>query len=150
MLLYRGGGEGFSGVDDGNSHLFTGLSPLRRLSYCVLCVLCGAWLQDVLRQRDPSSRLVLYGCASASVDESCSTSVSSGFGFEWAQVYHPLHSMNKPKCAHHDYTFHVIVTFVFNCWFVIGPRSDSRTKTCVRCIVFAKRLTAGCFTPEYL
>eukprot|EP00904_Undaria_pinnatifida_P010764 jgi/Undpi1/6818/HiC_scaffold_21.g09294.m1 len=42
--------------------------------------------QEVLRKYNPSTRIVLYGCAAASVDGSCSSRVNAGFDFEWAQV----------------------------------------------------------------
>ena len=42
--------------------------------------------QEIARKYNPSSRMVLYGCAAADVDERCSSSATADFDFEWAQV----------------------------------------------------------------
>ncbi|CAM9204557.1 unnamed protein product [Laminaria digitata] len=45
--------------------------------------------KEIARKYNPSSRIVLYGCAAASADERCSsssTSATAAFEFEWAQV----------------------------------------------------------------
>lgn len=42
--------------------------------------------QEMRRKYNPSSRLVLYGCGAASVDNRCSNRTMAGFDFEWDQV----------------------------------------------------------------
>lgn len=46
----------------------------------------SALFQEVLRKYNPSSKLVMYGCAGSSVEDVCSASASAGFEFEWTQV----------------------------------------------------------------
>ncbi|CAM9207243.1 unnamed protein product, partial [Ectocarpus fasciculatus] len=42
--------------------------------------------KEVRRKYNPSSRLVLYGCAAASTEDRCSNSSTAGFDFTWDQV----------------------------------------------------------------
>lgn len=59
-------------------------------------------LQETRRKYNPSSRLVLYGCAAASVDDRCSNSTVAGFNFEWDQVPFIPHTILlpcKPPCT---------------------------------------------------
>ena len=44
------------------------------------------WFQEIHRKYNPSSRLVLYGCAAASFEDRCSNSTLAGFDFVWGQV----------------------------------------------------------------
>lgn len=46
----------------------------------------GHLLQEVLRKHNPSSVVVLYGCAAASPTDFCSSRTDAGLDFEWAQV----------------------------------------------------------------
>lgn len=48
--------------------------------------LLSLWFQAIHRKYNPSSRLVLYGCAAASFEDRCSNNSMAGFGFEWGQV----------------------------------------------------------------
>lgn len=42
--------------------------------------------QEVLEKYDPSSRVILYGCASPAEGELCSSRTTNGLDFEWEQV----------------------------------------------------------------
>ncbi|CAM9178019.1 unnamed protein product, partial [Sphacelaria rigidula] len=46
----------------------------------------AVWPKEILRKYNPSSQLVLYGCASTSAESVCSSSIFSGFEFEWTDV----------------------------------------------------------------
>lgn len=66
-----------------------GLVSRRRLLVYRPFGFAGAFVccsQETRRKYNPSSRLVLYGCAAASVDDRCSNSTVAGFNFEWDQV----------------------------------------------------------------
>lgn len=63
-------------------------SPLHTLSDtpCMLFNAANTPSKEIARKYNPSSRIVLYGCAAASADDHCSSSASAAFDFEWAQV----------------------------------------------------------------
>ncbi|CAM9548563.1 unnamed protein product, partial [Ectocarpus sp. 12 AP-2014] len=42
--------------------------------------------KEVRRKYNPSSRVVLYGCAAASLEDRCRNSSTAGFDFKWDQV----------------------------------------------------------------
>lgn len=42
--------------------------------------------QTILRKYNPSERMILYGCATSSAEEACTSSTSSMFELEWGQV----------------------------------------------------------------
>ncbi|CAM9572666.1 unnamed protein product [Scytosiphon promiscuus] len=42
--------------------------------------------KEIRRKYNPSSRLVLYGCAAASTEDRCSNRTTAGFDFQWDQV----------------------------------------------------------------
>lgn len=57
-------------------------------------------LQTILRKYNPSDKMVLYGCASASAAEQCTTLTTSQFELEWGQVrYFTYMSSTPPKPA---------------------------------------------------
>lgn len=52
-----------------------------------VCILSSmVLLQETRRKYNPSSRLVLYGCAAASTQDRCSNRTAAGFVFGWDQV----------------------------------------------------------------
>lgn len=51
--------------------------------------------QEVLRKYSPSSRMVLRGCAAASIEEPCSSRTTAEFTFEWAMVRSEMYLLSS-------------------------------------------------------
>ena len=73
-------------MGEGEAGRFTHL-PLTACFYYFLTVYhLTPRQQEVLYKYDPSSRVILYGCASPAEGELCSSRTTNGLDFEWEQV----------------------------------------------------------------
>lgn len=53
--------------------------------------------QAILNKYNPSEKITLYGCATASAEEGCTSSTSSLFELEWAQVRAAAHGQQQGR-----------------------------------------------------
>ncbi|CAM9632430.1 unnamed protein product [Ectocarpus sp. 6 AP-2014] len=61
--------------------------------------------KEIHRKFSPSRRLVLYGCAAASIESHCSNSTFAGFDFQWNQVDSNIGLLNDDSFVGNDQVF---------------------------------------------
>ncbi|CAM9196214.1 unnamed protein product, partial [Ectocarpus sp. 8 AP-2014] len=61
--------------------------------------------KEIYRKFSPSKRLVLYGCAAASIESHCSNSTLAGFDFQWNQVDSNIGLLNDDMFVGNDQVF---------------------------------------------
>ncbi|CAM9275625.1 unnamed protein product [Ectocarpus sp. 4 AP-2014] len=61
--------------------------------------------KEIHRKFSPSRRMVLYGCAAASVESHCSNNTSAGFDFQWNQVDSNIGLLNDDSSGGNEQVF---------------------------------------------